>query len=196
MTKLEEMTGSLLRQRRNLILTSLILLFVIYTDVHISKINIFGIEFTAPKPETLITVLWLIWLYFLIRFYQYLRVEPASGIKAEFTRLFSSSGAQTLIRYVTYDNPDYKLVTSDCAPHLLIRKSLLKWELPIRIYDPSKGEKIEVKRVIVGAPLIVPPAIKSAWHVLMNTPRVTDYIFPFILAFVTIIAGAVKLCST
>ena len=196
MAQLSEMSESLLRQRRNLIITSLIILFILYTDVQVSKISFFGIEFLTPKPEALMTVIWTIWLYFIIRYYQYLMVEPAAGIEYEFNKTYDSIGSRVLIDYVKKDNPEYKLSTSDCSVWLLERKSFLRWELPVRIYDPSKGEKIEINRVDINLLLISPPVIKSAWYVIMHTPRVTDYAFPFLLALTTCIYGIVTALNT
>jgi len=192
MIELDEMSSSLLRQRRNLIVTSLIVLFILFTEVEVSKINLFGIEVNTPNPDSLMIVLWIIWGYFLVRFYQYSRVESASGIVAEFMKMVDSMGARVLVDCIIKKHPEYKLVLEDYSFFFLQRKSFLKWDLPVMQYDSVKGEKIEVYREKVGLSLIFPPVFKAGWHVFMHTPRVTDYAFPYALAMVTIVYGVIQ----
>lgn len=68
-TKPSEMSDSLLRQRRNLIITSLILIGFLYAEIEITKISIFSIDFKTTRPNSVIEVLWIFWVYFLIRYY-------------------------------------------------------------------------------------------------------------------------------
>jgi len=188
-TEQVEMSDSLLRQRRNLIISSLVICFLLYTNVEISKISIFSIVFRAPKPDELMSVLWLIWFYFLVRYYQYLVVEPAIGIKIEFARKFALLCSNVFLKRFIEKYAECNLNITDFSPNNLKRKSFLEWELPIDIYDPIKGKKVEYEKEIVRIHLMAPSFIKSAWYVFMHTPRFTDYAFPFILAVLTGIYG-------
>ena len=60
------MTEGFLRQRRNLILSSLILFFVYYAEVEIEKLSFFGVELKDfGNPEAAVEGIWLIYGYFL-----------------------------------------------------------------------------------------------------------------------------------
>lgn len=70
------MGEGLLRQRRNLVIISGILIVFDFTSITIDKVNLLGIHFLVGKPENLIIIAWVLWAYFLLRYYQYLRDEP------------------------------------------------------------------------------------------------------------------------
>lgn len=196
MSQQTEMSASLLRQRRNLIIVSLVISFILYSKVEISKIVIFSIEFLTPNPEALLNVLWLIWFYFLVRYYQYLMVEPAIGIKTEFFRKFETLCSNTMLNEFIDKYPERKLEISDFSIYQLRKKSFLNWELPIYIFHPAEGKKDEYASENINALLLMKSFIKSSWHVFLHTPRVTDYAFPFILAALTAFYGAYKLIIT
>jgi len=59
-----------IRQRRNLILVSLVLAFAQVTDLTIHKLSFFGAEGTINAPVSIVPFLTVFWLYFLWRFWQ------------------------------------------------------------------------------------------------------------------------------
>jgi hypothetical protein len=73
----DDIPAGLLRQRRNLIIVSLVLAFVYYSGVKIetAELVFFGAKLTLSKPNVLndFILLWALWSYFLIRYTQYIR---------------------------------------------------------------------------------------------------------------------------
>ncbi len=63
------------RQRRNLMIVSLILLFSEATDLRVEKISAFGTELLVGQPQAVTMALWVAALYWLVRYYQYSRAE-------------------------------------------------------------------------------------------------------------------------
>lgn len=82
-----EMSASIVRQRSNLFIVSLWLIFIIHSGVTINSVNIIGIHLSISKIQSVKHGLWIVWLYFLIRFYQHLKVDG----KARLERAFGNS---------------------------------------------------------------------------------------------------------
>lgn len=72
------------RQRRNLIIMSLVVLFSELAGLKIEKISIFGNEATIGKPELVTITLWIFLFYWLIRYYQYFHEIGDKGFLGSF----------------------------------------------------------------------------------------------------------------
>src|SRR5688572_2283141 len=60
-----------LRQRRNLMAMSCLLLVFDFADISIAKVSILGTELVVGKPRVLIIFIWAVWAYALLRYYQF-----------------------------------------------------------------------------------------------------------------------------
>lgn len=109
-------------------------------------------------------------------------VEPAIGIRDEFLKKYKSYAKAVLCNSFLDKYPECNLSVSDFSTAHLQKKSILSWELPITIFEPAKGEEVEYARESICFTMLIIPFFKSAWYVLVHTPRVTDYAFPFLLA--------------
>ena len=66
------MNDGLVRQRRNLFVSGILLLIFCYGDVEISGLSILNMKLSSFKNENLLPVgLWIIFGYFFIRYFQY-----------------------------------------------------------------------------------------------------------------------------
>lgn len=73
-----ELEDGTLRQRRNLILATIILIFIKHAEVEFySELKLFGTSATIGNPDFILTFLFLIQAYFLWRFYQYFHADNA-----------------------------------------------------------------------------------------------------------------------
>lgn len=78
------------RQRRNLIISSLVLIFAQASGLTITKLNIFGNELGLAHPYSVITALWIATWYWAIRYYQYFTELKPIGIKSAYLDKFQS----------------------------------------------------------------------------------------------------------
>lgn len=69
-----------LRQRRNLLVISIIVFLVEAADVSLKGINLSGVQFNIGRPDIIYSSLWLALLYWLVRYYQYFNGHPADEI--------------------------------------------------------------------------------------------------------------------
>ena len=55
------------RQRKSLLLVSLLLFFIYYSHLSINEVIVQGLRITVAIPESVHFMLWVTWLYFFIR---------------------------------------------------------------------------------------------------------------------------------
>jgi hypothetical protein len=75
------------RQRRNLILASLVLAFAQGTHLTIHKLSFFGAEGTIDAPISVAPFLWVLWLYFLWRYWQAFNVVSRKPTKNRYREI-------------------------------------------------------------------------------------------------------------
>ncbi|WP_105180317.1 hypothetical protein [Pseudoalteromonas sp. T1lg21] len=79
------MSDSFLRQRRNLFIINLIVLFMMLAEVQASKITLAGASFEKfGNPKAIFFFLWASWFYFLYRFILYFIEDEWSKFKHKF----------------------------------------------------------------------------------------------------------------
>lgn len=65
------MSEGLLRQRRNLIIVCILLWLLKYGEINFTKVSFIGFDLTISNPDALILTLWIAFIYFLWRYFQY-----------------------------------------------------------------------------------------------------------------------------
>ena len=172
------MNPDLLRQRRNLVAISTGLLIFDFAKVEIAKVSLLGTELLVGDAQVLIAFAWILWFYFLLRYYQYWRSEPHQPIRQTFR--------QRLDRYAR-DFSKVKAVQDNFgAPYndyKITRTSFTGWTYTLQGYDPAEGAITAGPSAPLPAWRLAVWAAKSAAHVCLQTPHVTDHALPFLLAF-------------
>ncbi|MBT5874847.1 MAG: hypothetical protein HOH43_15630, partial [Candidatus Latescibacteria bacterium] len=70
------------RQRKSLLLTSLLLFFVYYAHLSISTVTTQELVVEVAIPESLHFMLWVSWGYFFLRYLQYYLITARGGLDA------------------------------------------------------------------------------------------------------------------
>jgi hypothetical protein len=182
------MNQDLLRQRRNLIAISAVLLIFDFAKVKITKVGILGTDLLVGDAHVLMMCAWLLWAYFFLRYYQYWRAEPEQHIRESFKkRLDTYARSYTKARAVqeatsgaVYD--DYRISRTGRA----------SWSYTLRQFDPVKGGINDGPTFRLPVWRLALWSLKSAAFVGIQTPHATDHVLPFTLA---IAAPVVSLCS-
>jgi hypothetical protein len=78
------MSEGLLRQRRNLIMSCILLWLMKYGGIHLHKLSIAGFEVEFERPEVIVLALWIAFSYFLYRYYQYFASDGLPKLVAEY----------------------------------------------------------------------------------------------------------------
>ena len=74
-----DLVAAFTRQRRGLMLTSIVLASYIASGLSLDKLNVLGNTFSIANPAGVHASLWVLWLYFLVRYLQHRHDVADSG---------------------------------------------------------------------------------------------------------------------
>ena len=74
-----------LRQRRNLFIISFGLLLFQIIGLKLEKVSFLGNEFRVSRPELLPACLWIVYLYYVVRYYQYFHDVQDRGVRGKYS---------------------------------------------------------------------------------------------------------------
>lgn len=181
------MNQDLLRQRRNLIAISAVLVVFDFAQVTITKVSVLGTELLVGNAKILMVCAWVLWAYWLLRYYQYWRTEPDQHIRTSFkSRLDAYARSYTKAKAVQdaagqlFDN--YKIT----------RTGFFSWSYTLQGYNPVSGNMQDGPVSALPAWRLAAWALKSVAFVGLQTPHATDHVLPFALA---VAAPVVTLCT-
>lgn len=186
------MSPDLLRQRRNLVVISAVLLIFDFAQVKISKVSVLGTELLVGNPQTLMVCAWLLWAYFLLRYYQYWRQESKGEIKSSLIEQFdlyikAYTGVQLHQDETTGAiNDEYKLS----------QLGLFSWSYISQSYDLVTGGLKDNQGVRLSCIVLVGLWLKSVLYVVFQTPHTTDHILPFLMAVAVPVTALLKILSS
>lgn len=173
------MNADLLRQRRNLVVLSLVLLLFSISETTIgAKVSVLGTELVVGNPGVLKPLAWVFWFYFLLRYYQYWRAEPDSPIRDA----FKAQRDKLILAAYPVERLCKQGESVRNARFILEHRGLLRSEVILQDRDPTRGISKNVATESVGRWAVFFWSIRSALHVAFNTRHATDHILPFALA--------------
>jgi len=101
-----EQDSDFIRQRRNLMIVSLVLLFSEVSELKISKLSVFGNNFLLGQPRPVSGALWVAGLYWLLRFYQYSRPRFTAAIRDAVNRRTEQIPPPTALPVILKAHPE------------------------------------------------------------------------------------------
>jgi len=190
-----------IRQRRNLMVASGILAFALVADLSIKQLNIFGNIVEIGKPVAIRTALWVLWGYWLLRYYVYFRDlgDKSFRNKQRFRMrtLMEHFAAKRLMTDPFFSAELHKQLQQVNAKTWEVREvyyagPLLPGRLAISvninaITEPEKASWVDLpwKPIleIVGVPLFI-LNVRAWLYVLANTSLFSEYLLPYLVAAV------------
>ena len=191
------------RQRRNLIIISIVVISYNLLNLKLTKINILGNEFHIENQENINVMIWSIFLYFVIRYTQYYMVIN----NKEFMTIVSESMHKYIpnialkqyrkedIERFKKENPDAKNIKYTLTNHTAISSYSNIWDLEIYgtiSWELNEGaghqQFKEVRRSVYGIPLFY-SKIKAKLNAYIKTPHITEYLFPYALSLFSVVIG-------
>lgn len=191
-----EIDRGFVRQRRNLILVSLALLFAEVTGLHIDTLSIFGNEFSLERPTSVTPLLWVAGFYWLWRFYQYFNAsktghwENAVSERIKLTvpdtafRLALSEHKDALAPFEEWPQvrPEYELAGREWGSYSKSEISLI-----LAIRKTASEEERAISTTVTGLRVTVAGRhlfwlrLRAWLHVIISTPVFTDNFLPVLL---------------
>lgn len=185
------------RQRRNLLVVSLVLLAFQATGATISTINAFGNVVNLKSPTSVIIPLWVAWGYFLARYYQYLRDLGDRGVLAKYVAhlhdLVGRAAIKQLPKYydartlTSYPHPSAPAFTDTRTE--VTQKLKRMWIVRVRGYvhirdtdsQGSWGTNVE-QSILLPNTSLLPLRVRAVIWVVLHTRLATEYGLPFVVA--------------
>ena len=164
---------------------SAILWFLKFAEIEIEKFSIVGIEFSSFKnPYSLFIALWIAWIYFAIRYYQYFLQEGYPSFKDVFCKILDKKSEKKIDKLVKKDFP---LNQREHVTYRILKK--WDWVFFGEIYKGEDGtdrSKIETFKLRIARRKLFPQIINSFFHVIFNRSAFTDYFLPIIFAIIAL----------
>jgi len=169
----------------------MVLLIFDFAEVKIGKVNVLGTDLIVGNAKVLMTCAWILWGYFLLRYYQYWRAEEKHPLRYSFATAIVKCSKDFR------NSPKFQKLYPDTAYAFEMRsKSYLNYELFRTAYEPGPGANVDVDVYPVNAVRAAIWKTRAAWHVLAHTPHATDHILPFTLAAAALVLNLTTLAKT
>lgn len=180
------MQEDLRRQRRNLIVMSLLLIFMKCGGMTINKMSIFGAEIVLSNISVVYIFIWLIWGYFLIRYYQYFMQKGFAETNRVFKDMINKRCSSKIEELVRASDPSLGQLEGEMR-YCILKKASWTTRLFIgearndrSLYEPMKQIEVPISVRAVWKEIMF-----SIFRVLVNHTVATDYLLPIFLALFT-----------
>lgn len=185
------MGEGLLRQRRNLMVTCILLWAMKYGGVTFTKLSLVGFDVEFKNPHALILSIWIAFAYFLYRYYQYFSVEGTANLKNTFRTALELKCEPIISQLVKKQFPNNNDNIRYSYGFLKRDRWIYKGQA-IGSYDTSTGSasneqfELEISRWQLRKGIL--SAILDS---VFRNSVVTDYLLPFFFAgFILYYCGA------
>jgi len=185
------------RQRRNLMIISLLLLFSEIAELRVSKLSAFGNELLIGAPQAVNAALWDAGVYWLIRFYQYSRPIFRGSIQGTLLPQVQALAPAVALEVLLTTHPDLTEQFPDlqATPKCEISSHTLKggittnYDIQIELSVMKSAMTARAKIEQEFGPYVVRLTRTDLWrtrarawlHLILHTRVFTDLILPYIL---------------
>jgi len=199
MTGVPDIHSGFFRQRRNLLVVSLGLLAFQSTGAVIRTFSLLGNTIQLERPLSLATPLWVGWLYWLIRYYQYFRDLGDKGFGTTYrsrVQLYVGQLAQALFLRAYRPPRDEAFVGPSKRSGEFTRADVVEYrpdawviELHGTITLTAKNGthssmQMVQERVVIPLRMLWRPRLRAVWWIVVHTRLVSEYALPFAVATV------------
>ena len=178
------------RQRRNLMLISMLVIFFNTTAGRIERLNILGTEIKLQNPDSLPWILGIILFYYLIRYTQYAHEIENKGFK---DRWLQSADRYLSVKLLhrEFNMKDSKLRATypdleqiKIEQFMMYRTGSFRNTAFASYCGIDGGHIIDFNKIPVSKVEQFLPLLRAAFYVMVRTRLVTDYILPAVIAII------------
>lgn len=169
--------GDILRQRRNLVAMSCLLIIFDLAKVEVAKVGVLGTDLIIGDVRVLAISMWVVWAYFLLRYYQFWRADAPHVSLAVFN----------LVETYARDMGQKLGMGQGRLGELpaLVRNGWLRgWRLQITEYGRGSGPVV-IEEQPIPPSQVLSWRLRSWWRVAIHTPHFTEHALPLLLAAAT-----------
>lgn len=181
------MSEDLRRQRRNLLVSSLILCFMKYGGITINKISVLGVEIVLTNVSVIYLSLWLVWFYFSFRYYQYFMQEGVNKIKGSFIDVMNNKCKVRLKKIVSSAHPNFYRNNQQFDYNILCMKKPNWYTILFLGHEGTQNNEPSGFKMNIKMWLLWKEIFSSCSHMVINKSVISDYLFPIIFAVFAVI---------
>jgi len=176
------MGEGLLRQRRNLITTCVLLWIMKYGGITFTKFSLAGFDVALKNPDSLTVAIWIAFSYFLYRYYQYFSDEGVSKLHGVFSSALENRCEPAIREYVMKEYPTNKEPIRYSYMILKVNGWVYRGRT-LGGYEPTTGQvndeqfEIKIDRWMLRKVIFI-----ALMDSIFRNSVVTDYLLPFALA--------------
>jgi len=187
------MSESTLRQRRNLLLTSVVLIAFSHGQVEFgSEFKLLGTTLKVTNPGFIFPSLVILLLYFSYRFYQYFHVDKAYYVaRSQYKELLTSKMHFIINQFIAKNLPeDVNNHSYDVDYHKLVRTKKVdgKYLMSVPCHRTSSFPAQEVE-MLLPASLFKFKKYPVMFNFLIKKKIVTDYYLPYLLGLYALVTN-------
>ena len=171
------MTDDLRRQRRNLLVASVVLCFAKLAGLSVTGVSILGTSFDLANPGAIGVALWIFWVYAVIRYAQYFREDGLPKLRAARAHISLQSFQQQLTKFVNEINREIRGTFTYDALH---KAGWFNRVFHGIVYNPDKGGGDDPVQVTIPRGLWMKERVHTYARLLLHT-SVTDYLLPWVV---------------
>lgn len=179
---MSEMSDGLLRQRRNLFISSVILWFMKFGGVTISKASFSGLDFSVTNDFAIYTACWIAFTYFLFRYYQYFAEEGTAQLGKALAAELERYCNPTIQNFVKSLRPDEK-DTNFRPGYSHVKQRGWQYHGQTVHLDERGGQHLKNFSIDIPRKILIKDELLAYLEIALRKRVVTDYILPFVVAF-------------
>ena len=185
------LSDGLLKQRRNLLVTSLLLLFLQQSGATIEGLSVAGTSLKFSNPKAIYQGLWLLFFYFNLRYFQHYLDEGHIKFNSVWDSKFSKNARERAEVYVKKKVVESGITGEiDGLPdHALRQIPWFKWQVDrghIVRRDKVGGQDFFKHDINIPFRILWKPVIKTCCQTVMFSSSFTEYAVPFLLSAITL----------
>lgn len=190
LSQAHDLSPGLLRQRRNLMLTSGAMIFLGVAGAKLHSFQLLGLHITFERPEAVVEVLFVVTVYLIYRYSLYLRQEPGPGLSSEFYQRLNRYAKPKLLALRDEKYPQGKGLQLE--EQLGVRPAgPFSWVIQVQVSD-EKYNGFKTEDLVVSASQVWLSIAKASVMACLARSYLTDYVVPFLLGFGAIVVGVSK----
>lgn len=193
------------RQRRNLMIASLVLLFSEATELKVEKISAFGTELLIGQPQAVTTALWVAAIYWLIRYYQYARAGYQGALRQAVQGRVLNTCAPAALKRLLREEPSLLTpiesvkvlpqINYSSTGVIVNETNFLEIELGLhKTATDERSSTIEVmsRRVRLDGVDLFLLKVRAFIHTILHTTLFTEVVLPYVVFAAPILYAVYK----
>lgn len=169
--------GDILRQRRNLVAMSCMLIIFDLAEVEVAKVGVLGTDLIIGDVRVLAISMWIVWAYLLLRYYQYWRLEKPHVSNAVYEQVDANA--------IGYASRSLMRARRNEKVEIIRRGWLRDWEIKVTAYSPSEGGTVVRAAGRMPWWRVLSWKFRAWRRVVIHTPYFTEHALPLVLAAAT-----------